>query len=75
LPSFTDAGAIVGLPAASSFVIVPWPRLSASVALVGLTSTTENCSFSSNTLSPSTTTVIVAVVAPGANTAVPDAGW
>ena len=55
----------------SSLVMVPTPRLSASVALDALLRVTEKLSSASIALSPCTITVICCAVMPGANVRVP----
>ena len=74
LPSATATSPIdsVGSGAASSFVIVPRPTPSASVAPEGLDSATVNVSLGSTVVSPFTTTAIVFVVCPAVKVSVPD---
>ena len=77
LPSATDTSAIDsdgGGGAASSLEIVTVALDVPSVnPPVGLDSATVNVSLTSTVVSPSTVSVIVALVAPAANVTVPDA--
>ena len=58
----------------SSLTIVTSPVPSAIVSPLGAESSTWNVSFGSTSLSPSTVTVISAVVVPAVSVAVPEVG-
>ena len=70
-PSSTLTLLIASVGARSSFVIVPVPVAVAIVALVGPDNVTVNVSFASYSVSPTTGTVIVPVVAPTAIVRIP----
>ena len=73
VPSVTEASAIeIALPAPSSSTIVTAPEPSPIDAFTAFESSTENASSDSSTMSPSTSTLTLCDVSPGANVTVPD---
>ena len=71
LPSSTAASEMAMAGGGSSSVIVPTPWASAMVAADGLVRSTVKVSLFSSSASPSTPTLTVWVVCPGANVSVP----
>ena len=72
LPSTTVTLPIEIVGGVSSLVMVPRPWLSTIVALTAPERFTKNVSFASFSASPTTGTVMVCVVCPGAKVTVPD---
>ncbi len=71
LPSASDTSTMPRVGAVSSFVIVPRPAPSASVALAGAESVTLKFSLASNSVSPFTTTERVPLAWPAGIVSVP----
>ena len=68
-------GVDCGVVSVGSLRIVPVPTAAPSAALVGFEITTEKVSLGSRNVSPTTCTVTVAAVTPGANVTVPLVTW